>query len=95
MRRLAFLVLLPLVVAACSAEPALVHPTLSTERQAAIRGECESSLPAANATLPRCPDIGGDQQALERCRMDGDAALLAAVRRDQAVAACLRAQGFR
>ncbi len=84
-----------LALAACSGEPTLVHPTLSAEDQAAIRTQCEASLPAANATLPRCPDIGGDQQALERCRSDGDAALLAAVRRNQAVAACLRAQGFR
>jgi hypothetical protein len=95
MKRIVTLVLLSLALAGCGSEPVLVHPTLSAERQAAIREECEASLPAANATLPRCPDIGGDRQALERCRSDGDAALLAAARRNQAVAACLRAQGFR
>jgi hypothetical protein len=94
-KRIFLLVLFSLALVGCVSEPVLVHPTLSPERQAAIRAECEASLPAASATLPRCPDIGGDRQALERCRSDGDAALLAAVRRDQAVAACLRAQGFR
>jgi hypothetical protein len=95
MMRLFLLVVLSFAMAACSSEPALVHPTLSAERQAAIRAECEAASPAANATLPRCPDFGGDRLSLERCRADGDAALLAAARRDQAVAACLRAQGFR
>ena len=95
MKRIAFLSLLSLALVGCGGEPVLVHPTLSSERQAAIRQDCEASVPAVDATLPRCPDIGGDRQALERCRSDGDAALLAAVRRNQAVAACLRAQGFR
>jgi len=95
MKRLVLLFLLSAALAGCGSDPVLVHPTLSFERQAAIRAECEASLPAADATLPRCPDIGGDRFALERCRADGDAALLAAVRRNQAVAACLRAQGFR
>ena len=95
MKRIFLLFLSALATAACGTEPALVHPTLSPERQAAIRAECEAASPAANAPLPRCPDFGGDRQALERCRADGDAALLAAVRRNQAVAACLRAQGFR
>jgi hypothetical protein len=84
-----------LVLAGCGGEPVLVHPTLSSERQAALRKDCEAAFPAANAPLPRCPDIGGDRLALERCRADGDAALLAAVRRNAAVAACLRAEGFR
>lgn len=95
MKRNACLLLLAITLAGCGGEPVLVHPTLSSERQAAIRQECEASFPAADATLPRCPDIGGDRLALERCRADGDAALLAAVRRERAVAACLRAQGFR
>jgi hypothetical protein len=95
MKRLFLPMMLSLTLAGCGSDAVLVHPTLSAERQAAIRAECEAASPAANATLPRCPDIGGDRLALERCRADGDAALLAAVRRDQAVGACLRAQGFR
>jgi hypothetical protein len=86
---------LTLALVGCGGEPILVHPTLSSERQASVRKDCEAAFPETSAPLPRCPDIGGDRLALERCRADGDAALLSAVRRNQAVAACLRAEGFR
>jgi hypothetical protein len=95
MRRAVSLFFVPLALAGCGGDPRLVHPTLPAERQTAIRQECEALLPATDAKLPRCQDIGGDQFALERCRADGDATLLAAARRDQAISMCLRAQGFR
>jgi hypothetical protein len=84
-----------LALGACASEPPLAHPTLSADQQREIRRACEASVPQVIARAPNCPDIGGDRQALERCRSDGDASLLAATRRAETVAACLRSQGFR
>ncbi len=85
-----------LALAGCAGEAPLAHPTLPADAQAAIRRTCEASAPQAPTPLPNaCRDIGGDALALERCRSGSDDALLAAVRRSNAVQACLRAQGFR
>jgi hypothetical protein len=91
------LFLLPgfLLLGACANETPLAHPTMPADQQRDVRRACEESVPQAIARAPNCPDIGGDRQALERCRADGDASLLAAARRTDAVAACLRRQGFR
>lgn len=73
----------------------LEHPTMSADQQREVRRACEAAVPPADARAPNCPDIGGDRLALERCRQASDAALLAAARRSETVAACLRSQGFR
>jgi len=84
-----------LLSGACASAPPLEHPTLSADQQRDVRRACEASIGHADARAPNCPDTGGDRGTLERCRQASDAALLAAARRDENVAACLRRQGFR